>query len=355
MRFESGEGSQRHWLLYAFIARALLHVRRHKLAMDRTLNDCFFKVCLLTFLIFLSIVSSQIVHAQNAAFSFGVITHSRDSPPDQTIFKQAINTTDADNLAFVVAQGIKSYLEPCTDSVFLQYKDLLQSAKNGLILSMTASDWSACQTASGQNVAVERLNRIRDLFFDSDFSFGASKLPLIRQAKTPKFRAYMENVRWDVGSIVFATINLPANNNNYVVAAGRNSEFEDRSFANRDWLHRVFSMAKLKGAAGVILFCDGNPFQTNSTGQTFNTVGKRDGFVEIRKQLIKLGARFTGQVLIIYGANGATKNLPDGIVWQNNIGTVATSSEWLKVNVDPVNTALFTLDSQPLRAERNTK
>jgi hypothetical protein len=165
----------------------------------------------------------------------------------------------------------------------------------------------------------------------------------------------MENVRWDVGSIVFATINLPANNNNYVVAAGRNSEFEDRSIANRDWLHRVFSMAKQKGAAGVILFCDGNPFQTNSTGDTLNTVGKRDGFVEIRKQLIKLGARFTGKVLIVYGANGATKNLSDVIVWQNNIGTVATASEWLKVNVDPVNAALFTLDSQPFRAERNTK
>jgi len=122
-------------------------------------------------------------------------------------------------------------------------KTLLDEAKNGLIVSLTASDWTECKNAHGRSAAAERLNRLRDLFFVDEFSLGASKIPLVRQSTMPKFRSYVENARWEVDNVLFATINLPAANNHYRTDAGRNSEFEDRLIANRDWLHRIFMFA----------------------------------------------------------------------------------------------------------------
>ena len=34
-----------------------------------------------------------------------------------------------------------------------------------------------------------------------------------------KFRAYSENARWEIGNVMFATFNLPANNNHYRIEA----------------------------------------------------------------------------------------------------------------------------------------
>jgi len=95
---------------------------------------------------------------------------------------------------------------------------------------------------------------LRDLFFSDEFSFGASKLPVIRQSVAVKFRSYGENARWEFGNILFATINLPADNNHYLPDAGRNSEFEDRAIANRDWLQRVFTFAARKKWKGLYCF-----------------------------------------------------------------------------------------------------
>ncbi len=80
------------------------------------------------------------------------------------------------------------------------------------------------------------MSNIRNLCFADEFSFNASKIPLIRQSTSPKFRSYAKNARWEIGNVVFTAINLPATNNHYLAEDGRNSEFEDRQIANCEWL-----------------------------------------------------------------------------------------------------------------------
>lgn len=286
--------------------------------------------------------------AQGAGFSFGVIgaVPPRQSP--DAILRETIAATDADNLAFVVATGIKGSGEPCSDRLFLQRRDLFQAAKNGLIVSLAASDWSGCRTANGRSLAIERLNRIRELFFEDEFSFGATKLPLVRQASTPKFRTYVENLRWEIGNLVFATINLPANNNDYLAAAGRNSEFEDRMIADRSWLHRVFGFAAQKNAAGIVLFCDGDPLAAPDTLNLLGLGTRRDGFAEIRKQLAALSTRFHGKVLLVHRdevAATASGRATGIIAWNGNLGDVAVGTGWLRISVDSSNAVLFAASS----------
>ncbi len=284
--------------------------------------------------------------AEQAEFSFGVISHPFTSAADDAVLRDVIEETDADNLAFVVANGVKAADEPCTDKLYARRKSLLHGAKNGLVVSLAASDWVECKNENGKSTAIGKLNHLRDLFFGDEFSIGATKIPVVRQSSTAKFRSFSENARWEIGDIMFATINLPGNNNHYVTDAGRNGEFEDRLVANRDWLHRIFTQATLKKLNGIVLFCDGNPLFHSASGH------KRDGYAEIRRQIISLTAKFPRKVLLIYSQT--TKHLPsNGINWQDNLGQLNAGSGWVKLTVSLSHPVLFSVTGEPAQARNS--
>jgi hypothetical protein len=267
-------------------------------------------------------------------FNFAVIGQVITTPNDAEPLAQAIAQSDGDNLAFVVANGFKHTDEPCTDQFFEQRRDLLAGAKNGLIVSLAGNDWSECKNGGGRPAAIERLTRLRELFFVDEFSLGASKIPLIRQSHAVKFRSYVENARWEVDNILFVVMNVPAQNNRYRMEAGRNSEFEDRLIANRDWLHRSFAIATHKKMTAVVLICDGNPLQKPMPRRLFDSNSKRDGFAEVRQQLTALAAKFPGKVLIIHNRFEDHGPHSSSIAWHGNVGELEIGAEWMKVGVE---------------------
>lgn len=293
----------------------------------------------------LSCAQARPALAQATELSFGVIAYTLGPTADLSALRDAIEESDASNLAFVVANGIKSIAEPCSDSLYMQRRAVLEQAKNGLIVSLAASDWSECKSSSDRSAAVERLNRLRDLYFVDEFSFGASRIPLVRQSNTAKFRNYGENARWEIGDIMFATVNLPSNNNHYRPEAGRNSEFEDRQIANRDWLQRIFSVATRKKLAGIVLFCDGNPLPKTDRSERLIPAGRRDGFAETRRQIGSLAASYSGRVLVIHGQAQRKTATPNSIAWQNNLGELGVATGWLKVTANSSFPGLFAVSS----------
>ena len=303
--------------------------------------DAVKRSLLLLVLVSLACAPPRPALAQSDEFSFGVIGHASGAAADQSALRDAIEQSDESNLAFVVVNGIKSAVEPCSDTLYLQRKAILEQAKNGLMLSLAASDWSECRNAGERSAAVERLNRLRDLFFVDEFSFGASKLPLVRQSNSAKFRNYGENTRWEIGVVMFATVNLPSNNNHYRSEAGRNNEFEDRLIANRDWLRRVFTFAARKKLAGIVLFCDGNPLDESGTPGRLKTAGRRDGFAETRQQIGLLAARYSGQVLVIHGQAESKPNSSNSIFRHKNLGQLGVAAGWVKVTVNSSFPGLF--------------
>jgi hypothetical protein len=281
--------------------------------------------------------------AQPKEFSFGMIVNSSTKYADRAGLSSAIIETDADNLAFIVANGIKSGDEACTDKLYTQRKAMLDDAKNGLILSLAASDWADCKKSNGKSAAMERLSRLRELFFEDEFSLGGSKIPVLRQSSIPKFRSYGENARWELGNIMFATINLPANNNHYLSEAGRNSEFEDRLIANRDWLKHIFRLAVRKKLDGIVLFSDGNPLLPAQLAGSAKSRNKRDGFAETRQQIIGLAARFLGKVLIVHAPGANAQSAPNRIGWRNNLGMLEVRSGWAKIIANPAAPMVFSV------------
>jgi hypothetical protein len=292
-------------------------------------------------------------HAREASagkgFQFAVIGHPFKNGADEAPLKRAITAAMQASPAFIVATGIKGDKEPCSDRLYAARHTILDDAAAPVVVSLAGSDWSACLNSAGRSNAIERLNRLRELFYGEPESLGAHRIPLSRLSSTAKFRSYAENAHWEYGKVLFATINLPANNNHYRPEAGRNSEYEDRLVANRAWLHRLFTLAARQKMHGLVLFSDGAIGVQEEEGFSLlpSFESKHDGFAEPRRQINTLAKKFKGKVLLvdtqIQAQIGAAGRTEPAIDWRGNVGHLSVAADSANVRVNPDAAALFTI------------
>lgn len=279
--------------------------------------------------------------------AFGVIGHSFARPDGEARLEKALASTRAASLEFVVATGIKAKDEACTDTVYNKRRKLLDSARRPLIVVPASSDWSECRSG-GRRAAVERLNRLREVLYPEAESLGERKLALSRLSLTSQFRSYAENAYWVSGSVLYATVNMPADNNLYRPEAGRNSEYEDRSVANRFWIKRLFALAKRKKLEALVLFSEGNVNIHAEPRTWLQRLGRgaagQDGYVHVRHQLQGLAEQFEGKVLLIDSAPVSGKGVPR-IDWRGNLGHLSVGSAVLHVQVAPQAATMFTVEA----------
>jgi hypothetical protein len=277
------------------------------------------------------------------AHTFAVIGHSFADGFEGRL-KQALDQSDDKSSAFMVVTGIKGVKEACTDKVYQQRRELIGDARRPAIVVPAASDWTECRNSAGRSNAIERLNRLRELFYGEPKALGARKLPLTRQSMSPRFRSYAENAHWSVGKVLYATLNLPANNNHYLTEAGRNSEYEDRLVANRFWLNRLFTIARRDKAEAIVLFSEGDlkalSQPTGLRALLRRAVPDNDGFAETRRQVLALAQKFPGKVLLVDGAPLA-KGAKPAIEWRGNLGHLSVGHDEIDVAVEPGTKALF--------------
>lgn len=265
--------------------------------------------------------------ARPADVQFSVFAHPFETPVEDEASAPHIPLAPARQSAFAVVIGIKAAAEPCSDELYLERRNALNHVRKPVVAALAASDWTGCLRPDGRLAAQERLNRLRELFFVDDNSLGHHPIKLAKQSAAAKFRSYEENVRWNVGPVLFATLNLPANNNNYRPDAGRNNEFDDRLIASRNWLRRVFSVAHLRSMHTVVVFCDADPLDATQAA------GRRDGFAEIRREIRSQAGKFDGEVLLIHGQGDPAAADAPAIAWEGNLGRLAAGLQALEVKV----------------------
>lgn len=275
---------------------------------------------------------------ENTSFYFAVI----DQPAlSNDIRLQAeIDRIRPQTLAFVVTNGVRAEDEPCTDSLYRERKNLFEESDKSLFLSLAGSDWIGCKSEDEADIRIERLQRLREILFEADHSFGMVSTPLTRQSSSARYADFPENTYWEYGNILFVTLHLPASNNHYLNAAGRNNEFEERLMANLYWLKRVFMLAERNSHSAIVIFCDGNPFSEEKK----LAPASRDGFQEIRQLINKLAGDFPGKVLLVHG-EAIEKN--HDIQWKSNLGIVGAGSKWLDIGVFPDTKNLFLVGDPP--------
>ena len=293
-------------------------------------------------------------------YRFGVIGHSfrgdahRKADDDgkgdghgEKRLKEALERTSDASYDFVVATGVKGEREPCQDALYTRRRDLYDGARRPLIVVPAASDWTGCEDGAGTLVAVQRMSRIRELFYGEQLSLGRRQIELARLSATARYRRFAENAYWETGNVLYATINLPSNNNNYIADAGRNNEFEDRWVANRFWLKRVFTHAQRSRADAIVLFSEGSIGMLAPKRGLLARLGRQptlaqDGMLQTRRLLTTLVQKYPGKVLLVDASAPPAGSKP-AIAWRDRIGQLSVGSEVVAVEVAPGTKKLFTL------------
>lgn len=229
---------------------------------------------------------------------FGDVPYSRY---EREQLPYLLDAMGRENLAFVVHDGdIKNGSSVCSDAVFLDILGVFNAAPVPLVYVPGDNEWTDCHRRNnGPYDSLERLDKLRKLFFNTETSLGQKTLALDRQSSQTAFARYRENVRWRAGGALFVGLNLPGSNNNYHGTTGSNgpvSEYLERSQANRAWLAQCFALARAEKLAGILIVIQGNPeFEAASAGHP------KSGYADFIAQLRDETLAFDGQVVLVHG------------------------------------------------------
>lgn len=258
-------------------------------------------------------------HAQNGdPLTFAVISDALTRPADETPVRQMLDAIARDrSVGFIVYDGnVKGATEPCRDSIYQSRRDLLDASRTPVVLLLGQHDWADCGlTHGGAYDPVERLDFVRQLFFADASSLGQNPLTLTRESEVARFRPFRENVRWQAEGIAFIGLNAPSPNNHYLTAGGRNGEFEDRTVATTFWLDHAAESARRAGMRALVIVLQGDPdFARYERRDRFAWLRfsranePRDGFLELKRSLVKAAETFRGPVIVIHRTEASEPN-----------------------------------------------
>jgi len=195
-------------------------------------------------------------------FSFiaiGCMPYAR-LPGSADAYGRVLSEIERHHPVFTVHLGdIMGGEELCTDALLEKRLREFDSVSPALIFTPGDNEWTDVHRTATFH-PLERLNRIREIFFPNEFSRGRRPLALVTQRRSASFRKFVENARWTHGGVLFAAVHVVGSGNNYQpMVPGALEEWRERDEANVAWLRESFLEAKSIHAAGVAIFCQANP------------------------------------------------------------------------------------------------
>ena len=189
-------------------------------------------------------------------------------------------------VAFSVFDGdIKSGSSFCDNSQYTQAIARFNTFKAPAVYVPGDNEWTDCHRALGAaRDPLERLQKLRSLFFADDYSLGQRKITLARQSA-----AYPENARWEHQGIVFATLNVPGSSNN----ARMPDELAARGKANDAWITNTYAHARAQSRHAVVLVMQADPFAGDGRVSRHYT--------DLMNAITRETMNFNGEVLLIHG------------------------------------------------------
>jgi hypothetical protein len=306
----------------------------------------------------LSLSSSQNSPRESFTFGlFGDLTYVVEHEPLLENVLDDMNATPG--LAFVAHVGDLAGFNACPDEFYQRRLAQFQSLAHPLVYTPGDNEWVDChEKAAGGYDPLERLVKLRTVFFPSEESLGRRKLPLERQSASgnPAFSKYRENVRWNRGGVTFLTLHNTGSNNGLGRNAAGDAEFRERNAANIEWMRLGFERARTDRSRAVMLIQQANIFpEILPFGGAPGSPSS--GFDEFRAALEKETLRFGKPVVLVHGDSHYFRiDKPLGMKSTRRVATEVPSIEnftrvepfgftmhhWIHVTVDPDDREVFT-------------
>lgn len=284
----------------------------------------------------------------SARFSFAIIGDTPYSIGQEWIFAEMLKDIDREDLDFVVHIGdFKSGTSPCSDELFAKRLQQFQSVRHPFIYIPGDNEWTDCYR-SGAN-PLERLAKLREIFYPDDDSLGGRKFRLERQSTDPRFAEYRENVRWSIGSALFIGLNVTGSNNNLGRTPQMDAEYAQRGAANAAWLAEGFDVAKKNGHAAVFVAIQADPYFERASLRPASTT---DGYAQFRQELLAHVLDYGKPVILVHGdthryrvdhplVDPATRKPVTNFTRIESFGS--PNVDWIRVSVDPADPNLLAI------------
>ena len=207
-------------------------------------------------------------------------------------FRLVLDDLNAHDLTSVISVG-DIFWRPCSDEMYGRTREQFNGLRHPVVYTPGDNEWFDCwEPGSGGFVPQERLVRLREIFFKPPTqSLGGRKIALAAQ---PEF---VENARWTVSGVVFATVHLIGSANGMRLypkrTAADDAAARRRTEAAAAWVRESFSAARAFSATMIVIALHGNPFDQE--------LKDREPFQPFLTTLHEEAGRFPGPILVIHG------------------------------------------------------
>ena len=208
---------------------------------------------------------------QGDRFEFALIGDMPYDGKQRKEFGRVMKEINLADLAFVVHDGDFWYdgiawkdsiegFPPCSDEAFQDRFNLAEDSSHPFVLVPGDNDWTDCHRAKPHAFEpLERLDKLRKIFFQGNRSLGKRTMRLVRQSKDVRYAKFRENVRWTYGDVLFVTLHMVGSNNNLGRTAEMDAEYTERNAANLVWMQEAFAQANDNGNKAIVIIAHANP------------------------------------------------------------------------------------------------
>jgi hypothetical protein len=269
----------------------------------------------------------------------------------------------------------------CDDALYTGALKYFAALKAPAMVTPGDNDWTDCDRPSnGGFSSLERLDHERAVLFSTPFSLGQRRLR--QQVQTSPvclgvsgLVPCLENRRWTVRGVMYATLNIQGSCNNLCDTAPDAAEFSARNQANIAWMRETFEAATARGSAAVMFIAQADPGWDLSDGTRaplrdprtlVETDGMPDGFVDFLTALRSEVIAFRKPVAYVHGdshyfridkpfldAQGRRlENFTRVETFGDNQANGNNDVNWLKVIVDAKSREVFSYQPQIVPGNR---
>jgi len=284
-------------------------------------------------------------------FVFAVMGDTPYNDREEKRFLDMLERMKDEPLRFIVHVGdFKSGGEsPCSDSLFERRKAQFDGSAHPLIYTPGDNDWTDCRRPSnGAMNPIERLARLRQIFFTDEWSLGQSRISTDYQREcveqignTCRCPAHPENRLWSQWSVRFVTLNIPGSNNNVGYDRANDEEARCRNEANRQWLERAVRASENADTRALVVLIQANPWDS-----------AKPVYRSFLRQLEDAAVRLQKPILFVHGDTHIYR-----VDWPfvdpagrtlTNLTRLETFGSpfvgWVKVTVDPNDPQIFSFE-----------
>ena len=234
------------------------------------------------------------------SFAFGVFGDGPYRAWEMGRFQRVLEDANQADLQWFLHVGDILWY-PCSNEVFGDRFYRLNQLRHPVIYTPGDNEWADCHEAiAGRYQPLDRLQHLRARFFPNPgTSFGGRAMVVTTQGQDSAFSAFVENVRWQFGGFLFATMHMVGSGNASRPFEGRtaadDAEVAARTRAAMAWMEETFRIAQSEGLKGVVLAIHGDPGLEDYPAEVYAS------YTTLVRRLEELVKGFEGQVLLIHG------------------------------------------------------